>query len=158
MNKLVSGEIGLIHLIASMFALIFGSLILMIKKGTRQHKRIGYAYVASMVVLLITSFMLYNLFGGFGIFHFAAIMSSATLFMGMIPAIRRHSNWVIHHLAWMYWSVIGLYAAFASEVFTRFLPTPFFSAVGIGTGLIMIIGWVGFRLNLKRWQKQFGIG
>ncbi|MEQ9466244.1 MAG: DUF2306 domain-containing protein [Ekhidna sp.] len=155
MNNLVSSEVGLVHLIASILALIFGSLILIMSKGTRRHKQVGYAYVASMLVLLFTSFMLYNLFGGFGVFHIASIVSSVTLLLGMMPVFFKPKNWILYHLSWMYWSVIGLYAAFASEVFTRFFPAPFFSAVGIATVLIMIVGGVGFRLGLKSWKEKF---
>ncbi len=152
----VSGNIGLIHLVASVLAVIFGTIILLQKKGTRLHKQIGYWYIGSMAVLLITAFMLYNLFGGFGIFHVAAIVSSVTLVMGMWPAFKRSKpNWIMHHLAWMYWSVFGLYAAFASEIFTRVVPTEFFSGVGIATGLIMAVGAIGFKRNKKIWEKKF---
>lgn len=134
----------------------FGTVILIKAKGGKLHKVIGYCYVTSMLLLLITAFLLYNLFGGFGIFHIAAVVSSLTLIMGMLPVIRRRSpNWVIHHLAWMYWSVFGLYAAFASEVFTRVVPTEFFSGVGIATALIMAFGAIGFRRNKGKWENQF---
>lgn len=151
----VNSEIGMIHLVTSMLALVFGTMILIMKKGTRMHRKVGYAYVGSMVVLLASSFMLYNLFGGFGVFHIASIVSSVTLALGMIPVAMKPDKWVIYHFSWMYWSVIGLYAAFVSEVFTRTLPTPFFSAVGIGTGIIMFAGWVGFKKNLKKWESTF---
>lgn len=155
MNNIVSNNVGLVHLIASILALIFGSLILIMSKGTRRHKKVGYAYVVSMLVLLITSFMLYNLFGGFGVFHVASIVSSVTLLLGMIPIFFKPKNWILYHLSWMFWSVIGLYAAFASEVFTRFFPAPFFSAVGIATAMIMIAGGIGFGLSLNSWKEKF---
>ncbi len=155
MNSYVSGNVGLIHLLASLLALLFGTLVLAKRKGTRWHMKAGYLYVISMIVLLVSSFMLYNLFGRFGVFHYASILSSITLIMGMFPVIKKVENWVVHHFSWMYWSIIGLYAAFLSEVFTRILPTPFFTGVGLGTALIMLAGGIAFRVNSKKWQSQF---
>lgn len=152
-----SSTTGLIHLIFSCLALVFGTLVLLMKKGTRAHRLVGYVYVTCMTVLLLTAFMIYDLFGGFGIFHLAAIVGSVTLILGIVPAIRRKKeDWAVSHLSWMYWSVLGLYAAFVSEVFTRYLPMEFFSLVGIGTGVVMILGGFGFYFNLKKWKKQFG--
>ncbi|MEM9079035.1 MAG: DUF2306 domain-containing protein, partial [Bacteroidota bacterium] len=125
-------------------------------KGSQLHKKVGYVYVASMVVLLITAFMIYRLFGGFGIFHVAAVVSSVTLVAGMIPAIRKkNKNWVILHFSWMYWSVMGLYAAFASELITRLLPVQFFSMVGLATGVIMTTGIIVWTRKKKVWESQF---
>lgn len=41
MENLVGDNIGLTHLIAGMFSVIFGGLILALKKGTKQHRQIG---------------------------------------------------------------------------------------------------------------------
>lgn len=43
-------SVGLIHLISAIIALITGTMILVMKKGTLNHKRIGYVYVAAMAV------------------------------------------------------------------------------------------------------------
>jgi len=157
MENLVGGPIGIIHLITSVLALIFGTTVLLMKKGTKTHKKMGYAYFVSMVVLLGTSFMLYRLFGGFGVFHYAALLSGLTLIFGMIPAWRKkpRAGWLIRHFSFMYWSVIGLYAAFASEVLTRIPETPFFGMVGIATGTIMILGAIFFRRYRKAWSTLF---
>ena len=64
MEHLVRGTNGMIHLIASIIALITGSLVLILKKGTKIHKQIGYVYVVSMGILILTAFMIYRLFGG----------------------------------------------------------------------------------------------
>jgi uncharacterized membrane protein len=86
-NQVISGNIGLVHLIASISALILGTMSLSLKKGTALHKRIGYGYGVSMIILLITAFMLYNLFGRWGIFHWAGVISSLTLVAGMLPVL-----------------------------------------------------------------------
>lgn len=159
MENLVGDTIGLIHLISSLFALIFGAMVLIMKKGTKRHKQIGYAYVLSMAILLATAFMIYRLFNGWGIFHYATIASLVTTALGMIPVWTKKptNTWGFRHFSFMYWSVIGLYAAFASEVLTRIPDTTFFGMVGIATGIIMILGGVIFSRNKPKWIKMFGI-
>lgn len=157
MDHLISGPIGGLHLLTAITAIIFGTAVIAMPKGTKLHKKMGYAYVASMIPMLITSFLLYNLFGGFGVFHVAAIVSSATLLGGMIPIYykRPKHNWIAYHFSFMYWSVIGLYGAFFSEIFTRIPETPFFAMVGIATGITFGIGGYVFKKRKDVWFKQF---
>ncbi len=159
MEYLVGDTNGLIHLFSSIIALITGSLILFLKKGTKLHKQIGYAYVVSMVILILTAFMIYRLFGGWGIFHYTTIVSLLTVGLGMIPiwTKRPSKKWKYLHFSFMYWSVMGLYAAFAAEVLTRIPETPFFGVVGIATGIIMLVGGIFFGINKSKWGKLFGI-
>ncbi len=153
--NIINSFTGLVHLITAFLALISGTMVLTKRKGTSWHRKMGYAYVISMILMLGTSFMLYDLFGRWGIFHYGSVLSAITLFFGVYPAIRRKGNWVVFHLSMMYWSIIGLYAAFASEVFTRVLPTPFFTGVGISSAAIMIAGAIGFIIHSKKWENQF---
>ena len=69
MENFVSGTSGLIHLLASIVALVYGSIVIFTRKGTSKHKRRGYVYVIAMVILNGSAFMLYGLFGKFGIFR-----------------------------------------------------------------------------------------
>jgi uncharacterized membrane protein len=158
-----SSGIGLIHFIAAVFALIFGTWILVAEKGTASHRKIGYLYAFSMLVLIATAFMIYRLFGGFGVFHVLAIVSLITLVAGMIPAIlRKPKNWFGLHFSFMYWSVFGLYAAFMAEISVRLpikmmftSPKTFFTAVTIATIATMVIGEIIFLKNKKKWQEMF---
>lgn len=163
-GNFVSSEIGLIHLIVSVFALVFGTWVLVGRKATKTHRRAGYAYAVSMVLLLVTAFMIYRLFGRFGVFHVAAIVSTVTLFGGMLPVIfrRPRKTWLNLHFSFMYWSVFGLYAAFVAEMAVR-LPirtafsstTTFFIIVGVATLLTMTVGQIVFFKNKKRWATMF---
>jgi len=157
MENLVGNNIGLIHLISSCLALLFGTFILISKKGTRQHLKIGYLYVISMGILILTAFMIYRLFNDWGIFHYTTLLSLITIALGMIPIwIKKPVNkWKYLHFSFMYWSVIGLYAAFAAEILVRIPKTPFFGMVGIATGGIMLIGGVFFGINKSNWKKIF---
>jgi uncharacterized membrane protein len=156
MDNLIHSPLGLVHVLFSLIAMITGGFVLGLRKGTKLHKRIGYTYFASMVGLNGTAFMIYGLFGHFGIFHWAAVFSSLTILSGMVPIIKKKKGWIYRHFNFMYWSVIGLYAAFAAETLTRVPETPFFGMVGLATGIIVLMGVIGLRLHRKKWAAQFG--
>jgi uncharacterized membrane protein len=158
MLNLVNNQIGLIHFVASVMALLFGTAVLVMTKGSKKHIRVGYFYVVSMVVLLVTAFSLYNLFGRWGIFHYFAVISSITLLLGMVPIFKRNQirNWAYLHFSFMYWSVIGLYGAFVSEMLTRIPEVPFYNMVGVATGVVMLVGGIVFGINKAKWMKIMG--
>lgn len=163
-NNLVSGEIGLTHLLASIIALMSGTAVLLLKKGTGVHKRVGYIYALSMLVLLLTAFAIYRLFGRWGVFHWTAVLSSATLLCGLIPVlIRKPANTYLSlHFGFMYWSVIGLYGAFMAETFVRLpriviesgIPNRvFYQMTGVAVGITMAVGAYFFIRNKSKWEK-----
>lgn len=156
MDNLIGSDIGLVHLLAALLATVAGTTVLFMQKGTKRHKQIGYIYVISMLLLIATAFMTYRLFGRFGVFHYGAIISALTIIAGMVPTIKKKKGWIYRHFAFMYWSVIGLYAAFASETLTRIPETPFFGLVALATGVVMLIGAVVYVKSRKIWKLQFG--
>lgn len=142
-SYIFSGVIGKVHTVAAIFALLFGTLILLKEKGTKVHKAVGYLYVLSMIILISTAFMIFELFNGIGIFHIFALLSLIALIGGMYPVIfrKRVKNWYAQHLEVMSWSVVGLYAAFVAEVSVRLFPQEyFFLIVGLGGGVVTTIG------------------
>ena len=150
-DYLVGDNIGLAHLFASILALMTGTLSLIFTKGTVLHKRIGYVYAIAMFVLLLTAFMIYRLFGSWGIFHWTALISTLTIICGLVPILTRRpkNNYISLHFSFMYWSIIGLYGAFAAETLVR-LPkvviesgipnNVFYNMTGIAVGLTMGLG------------------
>lgn len=164
MENIVSGNIGLIHLIVSIIAMITGIFVLLTKKGTIKHKQIGYVYVVSMLLVNVTAFMIYRLFGGFGIFHFFAIVSLLTLIAGMYPILsRKGKNYIFRHFNYMYWSVVGLYCAFCAEVLTRI---PFYLSIknswklfstltGVSIFFVMVIAITFFKKYKPKWENDF---
>ena len=141
LDDVIHSTIGLIHTILALIAMITGLVVVFNIKGTQFHKRMGYVYVASMLLMNISSFFIIN-FGGFSLFHFFAMFSLATILGGMIPAIRRSKNWFPYHFYFMSWSVVGLYCAFWSEVGTRFVKDmqQFWWTVALATIITVIIG------------------
>ena len=155
--------IGWLHTLAAVLALITGTLILINNKGSQLHKRTGRVYGISMLIVCATSFMIFRVHGGLGILHFFALVSTITLILGMSPLYIKLKKPISTHLAWMYWSVIGLYCAFAAEIFTR-LPLLleiknnygiFYALVGISTGSVGCVGSYFFKKKKIIWEKRY---
>jgi len=165
-NYIVTDNVGLLHLIVSVIALLTGSLVLGLTKGTKTHKRIGYVYSTAMLIVLVTAFTMYNLFGTWGIFHWTAVVSSITIVFGLIPIFTRRpkKSYISLHFSFMYWSVIGLYGAFIAEMFVR-LPKivfeggrpnyMFYNMLGIAVAITMGLGAYFFIKQKPKWEKIF---
>ena len=158
---MLSSTTGVIHFAASVIALLSSAIVLAGTKGSLGHKRTGYVYAAAMLVVLVTSFMIYRLHGSFGLLHWFAVVSSITLLLGMLPLYFKYPrNYMGWHLGFMYWSAIGLYCAFFAETLTR-LPrylelsadtvTIFYSLIGVATAIVGGIGSVMYRRYEASW-------
>lgn len=167
-GNFITSNTGLIHFIASIFALLLGTLVLILPKGTLKHKNIGRLYTLTMLVVLTTAFMTYRLFGTWGIFHWTAVISCLTLICGLIPILTRRptNNYISLHFSFMYWSIMGVYGAFVSETLVRMpkvvvesgIPNSvFYNMTGIGTAIVMGLGVYFFLKNKPKWDKQFGL-
>lgn len=147
------------HVGSALLAMVLGLWVLLRRKGDRLHIRLGQAYAACMLLVNATAFGLYKLFGTFGPFHVAAIISLLTLAAGMravLPRLRR-KGWLVRHLTYMYWSVIGLYAAFFSELMVRLpLGATFAWSVGLATGAVIFLGFFLQGRLTRRWTQAFG--
>lgn len=145
--------LGGLHFGSAILAMIFGAILILKEKGTKFHIRAGYIYAFMMIVLNVTALMIYKLFGHFGPFHYAALISLASLFGGLIPAYLKKpkKTWLEFHYEFMNWSVIGLYAAFWSETFSRFFRfAGFWVLVATATAITVSVGW----FILKRKKKE----
>lgn len=147
--------IGYIHLGFAIVSMITGPIVVLNTKGTTFHKRMGYVYVANMLLLNISSFFISN-FNGFSIFHFFAIVSLLTIFGGMYAVLKKHKNWIYSHYYFMSWSVVGLYCAFWSEVGTRFVNNmqEFWWAVAIATFFTAFTGAIIINKNAKKIKNR----
>ncbi len=130
---------GALHVALALVALVSGLVMLLMRKGTPRHRKIGWVYAVSMLGLNATALLIYRLFGRFGPFHVAALISLLTIIAGLIPPMLRRPRrkWPEHHAYWMNWSYVGLCAAAASEVTTRLPASPFWWTV-IGSTLVVI--------------------
>jgi uncharacterized membrane protein len=112
---------GLLHTAFGLIALLLGFWVVLQPKGTARHRRIGYAYVAAMLLLNASALAIYDLYGGFGPFHIAALVSLATIGTGLVPVITRRprAGWLSLHAYFIAWSYVGLVSAFLSEIAVR---------------------------------------
>jgi uncharacterized membrane protein len=142
--------IGLIHLLSALLAMAAGAVVFLNRKGGLLHKRIGYLYTMLMLVVNVTAFFIFRVTGSFGTFHWLALVSLTALLGGMGPVLarKRISGWIYWHYYFMSWSVVGLYAAFWAETFTRLLPmSRFWPAVVVATAATMLVGSFLIRRN-----------
>ncbi|MCB0694249.1 MAG: hypothetical protein KDC19_08440 [Saprospiraceae bacterium] len=155
---LVQSPLGGIHLASSCVALVLGAIVLFLPKGTPFHRRSGYAYVITMIIVLGSALGLYHLTGRFGLFHVFALIGFLTLAAGMLPmwirSISRPARTV--HLWFMYYSVLGLYAALASELIVRIPDQPFYPMVGVATFLVFGLGSIYIIRKENAWSRHFG--
>ncbi|MGI4760429.1 MAG: hypothetical protein ACRYF0_06970 [Janthinobacterium lividum] len=147
------------HLVAALLALLAGTYILAVPKGTRWHRWVGRAYAGSMAVLLLTAFQIYFLFGRFGIVHLGALGSLFALAVGIGAAVLRPvgRNWLRWHYLGMGASVTGLYAAFIIESTYRFFPLAYFWWLTLGlAALVFGMGGVLLRRHYPPRLAQAG--
>lgn len=130
------------------------------RKGTRVHRRIGRGYVLSMLLLNITAMMIYDLYGRFGPFHVASVISLATVGAGYVPVYLRRPRaaWIQLHATFMCWSYVGLLAAFVSEVAVRVPGVGFGYAVVAATVVIVVGGAVLIHTRVPRILVAFTTG
>lgn len=127
--------LGLGHFATAVTAIVTGAIVVLRPKGTVFHRWCGRVYLASMLIVNISALSIYDLWGHFGPFHAAAVVSLVSVLLGAQAAWRRkpRRGWRIAHAYWMSWSYVGLLAAAVSESATRYLGYDFGWTVAIAT-------------------------
>jgi uncharacterized membrane protein len=143
---------GLLHALIGVAALALGLAAVVPTKGTRQHRYIGRAYVASMMLLNLTGLAIYDLTGRFGPFHVAAIVSLATVAAGFMSALAHVGNtqWTTMHGIFMSWSYVGLLAALISEIAVRVPGVRFGLGVTVTTAVVVAGGAALIHIRVPR--------
>lgn len=161
-------SLGQLHLISAIASLVIGAYVFLgTRKGTRWHRRAGWAFVVAMLTMNITALSIYRLFGAFGPFHVAAILSLASTLLGLSSAraLRRRRlareprgagpDFASHHYMWMSYAYLGLVAAAVAETATRvpaFQPAPgqrmiFGIVVALASFLVFAVGMPVIKRN-----------
>lgn len=156
------------HTALGVLSLVTGAVVLARPKGTRWHRRMGWAYAVSMVVLCVASFGLRDttpLFRGLGPFHIAAVVSLGTVLLGVWCVWRKPANWLEGHYASMAWSYIGLVMATGGHVARPIYLLVRDAGVPSGVALALAMGavWglpplVGSRLIARRRGRWDALG
>lgn len=149
-----------LHIAAAVVAISAGLFVLLMTKGTRRHRRVGYVYLVSMIAMNVSSFFIFSLTGRFSPFHAASMFSLATLVAGFLPVYLRRpqGGWLRLHMEFMVWSYIGLLAAAVSEAAVRIPETPFWWSVAGGTTVVIVTGAMIWAHNRPGLLAQFGAG
>lgn len=146
--------LGWIHTLFGLVALLAGTAVIFLKKGTRWHRTLGHVYLTNMIALNVSALFIYKLYGRFGPFHWMALGSLLTLIVGMIPVFTRRpkGGWLELHAAFINGSFVGLVAATAAEITSRIPGTAdyFGLVVGITTALVIGIGATLIHRNLPQ--------
>ena len=137
---LQSDMLGLVHLLTALAAMLFGTAVILGRKGTRKHRWIGRGYLAMMIAMNGTALMIYELYGQFGPFHWMALASLATVVAGYLPTWRKAPGWNYRHAYFMVGSYVGLLAAAAAEVASRVPGWPFGLSVFISSAVVIVVG------------------
>ena len=92
-----------LHVVAAVFALVIGAVILLLPKGTEFHRTLGWSWVASMILVAMTSVvMIADMRGGINALHIFTAITVLSLWAGLTGIrrrdVRRHAS-----------SMVGLY-------------------------------------------------
>lgn len=149
-----------VHFIAVTAALAIGVVQLVSPKGTANHRRAGWLYVAAMLLGNGGALTSYRL--GFNLFHIFAFVSLMSLFFGLRALRRwratREPKWMRSHRINMGYSYLGIVMAGVSQFITNprwglaaeMAPTMFWTAFAIVNVLMYAIGtWLIMR-NVNR--------
>ncbi len=140
----------LLHIAASLVAIISGLAVLRATKGTSRHRLLGFTYAGSTYSLCFASFFVHRISGHFSVFHLVSIQNLLLVSAGLaIPRYLKSSifDWRLWHLRLMVYSYISLIGTGLLQFF-NYLPldeTPrfiFFFA------LPMVASW----MYLQRWS------
>lgn len=158
MASLLHSPVSTVHLLAALVSLVAGTAALYLPKATGLHRFLGWTYVGSMGVVLLTAFRIYTLFGRFGLVHWGAVGSAGALLLGAGAAVGRAvvPAWLRWHYVGMGASVTGLYAAFVVESTYRLFPAAYFwwSTLGSGVSVLLLGAWLLSR-HYPAWALQF---
>jgi len=108
------------HTVAAIVALVVGMVVVGTEKGSRKHRFLGRAYLASMLVMVILSFQINEINGGLSIFHLISVQCLIFLSLGIgVSRFLRNKlvAWQIWHGRFMVYSYITLVVTGTAQFF-----------------------------------------
>jgi uncharacterized membrane protein len=142
--------LGQFHLLTAIAALVVGALVLFARKGTHRHRWLGRAYLVSMLALNFSALAIYEVFDGFGVFHWLALISLASVLGGYQAVWRKFPGWKFPHAHFMVGSYVGLVAAAVAEVASRVPGWSFGASVFISSVVVVVAGVALMRKLLPK--------
>jgi len=146
-------SLGAAHVAAALAALVFGALVLLMRKGTSLHRAMGMAYTVAMVALNVAALLIYRINGHFGPFHVLALVTLVTIGLG-IKAIVARPRRLARHYQMMSFSYLGLLSAATTQLLLN-LPAFHGPLRGTITGVVSAVLFTGLgRIILPRLQYR----
>ena len=137
-----------LHVLTAVLALLVGAVQLRRPKGTRAHRRVGWAYVLLLLVLNTTALSLYRETGRWNHFHWLAVASLVTLVIALgALAADRHRWWPVHAYA-MAGSYLGVILAGLFQLATHVPHRG--PALALATGFGLVVGFWLFAIKTPR--------
>ena len=99
-----------IHLVAALWALVFGAVQLLSAKGSRRHRWLGWSWVLAMVVTAVSSFWLSGglaLLGPFSVIHLLSVWTLVCLVISMLAVRHRRLDTHRNFLVGAYLGLVG---------------------------------------------------
>jgi uncharacterized membrane protein len=123
----LTGAAGIVHVMSALIALMIGPIVLLReRKGDIAHRVLGLVFVASMLSVNVSAFSMYEISGGWTIFHYLAVANLASIVPGFwmvrLFALTRDRNYMIAHATFMAWAYTGVVGAGVAQFATRILP------------------------------------
>lgn len=100
-----AGPIVIVHVVVALLALVLGAAQLALPKGTWRHRWFGWAWIALMAAVALSSFGIHGMrvSGPFGLIH---LLSAFTLVMLAVAVMHARAGRIPAHR----WTMIGLFA------------------------------------------------
>jgi uncharacterized membrane protein len=112
--------LSLVHIITASLSLGIGFVVLVSKKATLKHRRLGAIYFLLMLLTNISSLFIYNSFGKWFFPHTLAVVTLAVLVPGYLVAyFRGFRAWLVVHLICFLLSYYLLIGGAIAEAFLR---------------------------------------
>ena len=133
-------NLAFIHTIAGFLALGFGFFMVLSRKGTQIHRRMGHFYFISMIGLTTTAYPIITA-DGFSIFYILSTNALVLTLMGYGAVLlrRKLKSWYYWHYHGMYWSFAGLMGATANEIVVHVQPIyEWFVSMGMVESIVLL--------------------
>ena len=95
---LAAGPAIQIHVVAALLAFVIGIVQLIARKGSKQHRTLGYIWVLAMLTVAVTSFWIHEIqqFGDYSLIHVLSVVVIVSVPMALAAArggnVNRHKN------------------------------------------------------------------
>jgi uncharacterized membrane protein len=103
--------VGTVHWICASLVLLAGGLQLAGPKGTRAHRRLGWAYAGLLLAVNATALVTYRETGSWNQFHTLAVISLATLLVALGGFAVVGARWWVAHAYFSGGSYLGVVLA-----------------------------------------------